>query len=166
MVLVAAQHHIARILRAKPTSQAMPRIPPWQPISSPSMSSLFLPGGINACLAYFMLHAGLPLKVQGCYGAPSRSPPFRTLTVIPTLPFSISTRPEAFARAQLSSCVLRPSVHRIFVDIGFALLCFRAFLYPDTDAFALYSAAWAPAQLASFFSCLAIETDPCSAAML
>lgn len=74
MVLVAAQHHIARILRAKPTSQAMPRIPPWQPISSPSMSSLFLPGGINACLAYFMLHTGLPLKVQGCYGAPLAFP--------------------------------------------------------------------------------------------
>ncbi|KAL6802048.1 hypothetical protein J3E68DRAFT_395076, partial [Trichoderma sp. SZMC 28012] len=126
----------------------MPRIPPWQPISSPSMSSLFLPGGINACLAYFMLHAGLPLKVQGCYGAPSRSPPFRTLTVIPTLPFSISTRPEAFARAQLSSCVL-PSSRSL-----------------DTAAFALFSAAWAPAQLASFFSCLAIETDPCTAAML
>lgn len=148
---MAAQHHIARILRAKPTSQAMPRIPPWQPISSPSMSSLFLPGGINACLAYFMLHAGLPLKVQGCYGAPSRSPPFRTLTVIPTLPFSISTRPEAFARAQLSSCVLRPSVHRIFVDTDFALFRFWAFLYLDTAAFALFSAAWAPAQLASFF---------------
>ncbi|KAL7912955.1 hypothetical protein GGI35DRAFT_267543 [Trichoderma velutinum] len=37
----------------------------------------FLPGGINACLAYFMLHAGLPLKSRAATEPPSRSPPFR-----------------------------------------------------------------------------------------
>lgn len=166
MVLVAAQHHIARILRAKPTSQAMPRIPPWQPISSPSMSSLFCRG--NQCLPS-LFHAV-------CWAAVESPGLLRSPLAFPSLqnthrdsnssilyfhpPRSFCSRPAEL----LCASVLPFTVY----SLTLALRCFVFGHFYTLIRPLLRSSPRLGRLLSSllFSSCLAIETDPCTAAML